>query len=212
MHLSLSLPYRSFKLQSDIIIASSAVMSAALAISILTLQGFDKSGIIRALQVTARFSFLFFWLAYAGGALSRLFGHVFDPIARQARLFGLSFAAAQSVHIILVIALYQISSSPPVPQSSAVFFGVAVFWMYLLVLLSFKQIANMLTSSRCKMIRFIGSEYISFAFFVDFAAHPLSRHPVTLLAYLPFLLLSISGIILRILSYIMKETPELSAH
>ena len=46
-----------------------------------------------ALRATARWSFLWFWLAYAGGALAALFGSAFQPLAHRSRDFGLAFAS-----------------------------------------------------------------------------------------------------------------------
>jgi hypothetical protein len=56
-----------------------------------------------ALRMTARWSFLLFWVAYAGGALATLFGPALAPLSGRGREFGLAFAAAHLVHIGLVI-------------------------------------------------------------------------------------------------------------
>jgi len=55
----------------------------------------EKLGV--ALRATARWSFLLFWLAYAGGALATLFGPKFQALARRGRDFGLSFASGRSL-------------------------------------------------------------------------------------------------------------------
>jgi len=60
----------------------------------------EKLGV--ALRATARWSFLLFWLAYAGGALATLFGPKFQALAHRGRDFGLSFASAHLVHLGLV--------------------------------------------------------------------------------------------------------------
>ncbi len=52
-----------------------------------------------ALRATARWSFLLFWLASAGGALTTLFGSRFQALAHRARDLGLSFASAHLVHL-----------------------------------------------------------------------------------------------------------------
>ena len=72
---------------------------AALALAAL---GPGVHGTIVALQVTARFSFLLFWLAYAAGAMTTLFGPAFEPLKRRGREFGLAFASAHLVHLGLV--------------------------------------------------------------------------------------------------------------
>ena len=63
--------------------------------AVLTVFGAGELGTLLGLQMTARFSFLLFWPAYAGSALWALFGQTFLPLKRRGREFGLAFA---SVH------------------------------------------------------------------------------------------------------------------
>src|SRR5437763_15461747 len=98
-------------------------VAVALAAAVLLVFGADERGLSIALRFNARFSFLFFWLAYAGGSLAALYGGFFDIFARNRREFGLAFAAAHSVHLALVVWLYRIAHSRPIPNSSAFLFG-----------------------------------------------------------------------------------------
>src|SRR5215470_10146724 len=82
--------------------------------------GIDVKAIQYALEITARFSYVWFWLAYAGGALGALFGPLFRPIARRGREFGLGFVAAHSIHVGLVLWLYRISPEAPISSNGAV--------------------------------------------------------------------------------------------
>src|SRR5271166_6911557 len=81
----------------------------------------DKLGV--ALRVTARWSYLWFWLAYAGGALAALFGPTFLALAHRGREFGLAFASAHLIHVGLLVWLYHISLRPPFSQYVLIFFG-----------------------------------------------------------------------------------------
>src|SRR5436305_715941 len=101
---------RDVKQNSITAIWMGAAFGTALGLAAITLSisGIGTTGLGRALRVTARFSFLLFWLAYAGGALKTLFGTAFRPVSWRGRDFGLAFAAAYVVHIGLVIWLYQI--------------------------------------------------------------------------------------------------------
>jgi hypothetical protein len=101
---------------------------------VLAVLGPGTRGTSAALQLTARLSFLLFFPAYVGGALVTLFGQAFDPIRRRARDFGLAFASAQSVHLLLVVWLCLISSAPA--QGTFVFFGFAAMWTYLIAAVS----------------------------------------------------------------------------
>jgi hypothetical protein len=169
-----------------------------LAVVVLALMGNEHRGVVMALRATGRLSYLLFWPAYAGGALARLFGPSFAPIAQRARCFGLAFAAAHLVHIGLVVRLYQISPEPPVSDSIFLFFAIAVAWTYLLALLSFAPLSQAIGRTWWRILRTVGLEYIAFAFFFDFVIGPLRgglKHP---LAYLPFAALAVAGPVLRL--------------
>jgi hypothetical protein len=150
-----------------------------------------------ALRATARWSFLLFWPASVGSALVALFGLRFQPVAHRARDFGLSYASAHLVHLALVAWLLY-SSVKPFPRGSLVFFGIGVFWTYLLALLSNKHMFAMLGPKACRIARTIGIEYIAFAFLVDFAKNPFEGGISHLFAYLPFLTLAIAGPLMRL--------------
>ncbi|MBV8614626.1 MAG: hypothetical protein JOY66_12800 [Acetobacteraceae bacterium] len=152
----------------------------------------------RALEVTARFSFALFWLAYAGSALATLFGPAFRGLARRGRDLGLAFASAHLVHVGLVVWLFRISPEPPVSGRTFVFFAVGLMWVYLLALFSIGRLAQMLGPVRWRILRTVGLEYISFAFLVDFINHPIHLNAKILLGYLPFSTLAVIGTMLRI--------------
>ena len=67
-------------------------IALTIATAVLVLGGTDNKSIRLALELTARWSFLLFWLAYAGGALATLFG--WGVLAGRGREFGVAFAAA----------------------------------------------------------------------------------------------------------------------
>ncbi len=156
--------------------------------------------IVQALRLTARWSFVLFWLAYAGGALATLFGPTFKPIATRAREFGLAYAAAQLVHLGLVVWLFQVASKPPLSGKPFAFFMVAVVFTYLLALFSFGGIAKSLGSRGWRALRIVGINYILLAFAWDFvpaAFHGTADYGVRrLLEYTPFAAMCIAAPIL----------------
>jgi hypothetical protein len=175
-----------------------ASLSAALAIVLIIYLGAghgEKLGL--ALRATARWSFLWFWLASVGSALATLFGARFQPLAQRGRDFGLAFASAHLAHLGLVAwLLYHLST--PFPRSPLIFFSIGVFWIYLLALLSIRRLSATLAPSIWRIVRTLGVEYISFAFLVDFAKNPFQGGVPNLLAYLPFLALAVAGPLLRL--------------
>jgi hypothetical protein len=78
------------------------------------------------------------------------------------------------------------------------FFGIGVFWTYLIALLSFKPFAAKLNARTCQTFRTIGVEYITLAFFVDFFKSPFQDGFAHIASYAPFVVLSVAGPLLRL--------------
>ncbi len=177
----------------------------ALAALVLMIFGHDNNGTRRALEVTARFSFLLFWAAYSGSALAALFGQVFQPLARRGREFGLAFASAHLIHLGLVVWLYQISPEPPVSRFTLIFFGIALIWTYVLALLSIKRLSQVLGPALWRSLLTVGLEYISLAFLYDFLPRSFEGSPRGLIFYLPFSVLGVAGVALRLASWTRRR-------
>ena len=166
-----------------------AGFGAALAITVVTLMlhGTDNKSTRLALELTARFSFVLFWLAYAGGAIAALFR--VDVLAGRGREFGLAFAAAHLVHIGLVIWLGILMGRVPLSGGLLIFFMVGLAFTYLLAFLSFGG-AHAL-GPLWKPLRFVGMNYILIAFARDFILPVLYPKPAQynvahFVAYAPF--------------------------
>jgi hypothetical protein len=162
-----------------------------LAALVLAALGTGERGTDVALQLTARFSFLLFWPAYAAGAMTALFGTIFEPFKRRAREFGLAFASAHLVHLALVAWLTHIGHAPP--REVFIFFGVAVLWTYLLALFSVRRLQLALGSKGWWFLRVVGLNYIAYAFASDFLRYPQLGSIKYLVGYVPFAVLSVVG-------------------
>lgn len=174
-----------------------------LAAVVLTVIGTDAKSIGVALRLTARWSFLLFWMAYAGGAMAVLFGPALASLARRGREFGLAFAAAHLVHIGLVVWLYQISTRPPLSRSLFVFFAIGIVWVYLLAVLSFGGLSKALGPRRWRLVRFLGLNYILLAFAYDFVRSVVHYGIVhqdvwRFVEYAPFAAMSVAAPILSL--------------
>src|SRR5262249_25103284 len=86
-----------------------AFAGAAIVVAVF---GAGSRGTELGLKWTARWSFLLFWLAYAGTAMATLFGPRLAGLARRGRDVGLVFALAQLVHVVFVLCLYHIATEP----------------------------------------------------------------------------------------------------
>ena len=179
----------------------------ALAVAVLAGYGTGPDGIGQAVRYTARWSFLFFWLSYAGGAMAILFGSAFAGLARQARALGLAFATALQVHIGLVVWLGVVIGQIPLQGLVLWFFLVALFFAYLLVLLSFG--IGMRTLGRLwRPLLFLGTTYILIAFGRDFVPGALdqkTQHWLYAAEYVPFALLSLIAIPLRLAAFLRQR-------
>jgi hypothetical protein len=178
-------------------LASSVAL--ALGACVLAVTGTDEKSIGTALRVTARWSFLLFWLAYTGGALAVLFRLTF--LARRGREFGLAFAAAHLVHVGLVVWLYRITGHLPLPLPLFIFFGMGLLWIYLLAALSFGRLSRALGRGPWRVLRIAGMNYILLAFANDFVlsvVHSGTAHRgfTWLAEYVPFAAMCVAAPVL----------------
>jgi hypothetical protein len=178
-----------------------------LAVSVLVLVGTGEKGLHGALLTTARLAFLFFWPAYASGALASLFDSIFRPLKRFARECGLAFASVLIVHLALVTRLCLIGSAPPL--TTFVIFGTAAAFAYMLAFFSIPRVQHALGPQCWKTLRIIGMNYIAFAFALDFLKHPLGGGILHVLEYAPFAALAIAGPCLRLAQFAQRATQGL---
>jgi hypothetical protein len=183
----------------------------ALAVAVLVGYGTGPAGLTLGVRVTARWSFLFFWLSYTGGAMAILFGPAFAGLARQARALGLAFAAALQVHIGLVIWLGVAIGQIPLQGGVLWFFLLALFIAYQLALLSF-GIGTRSLGRLWRPLLFLGTTYILIAFGLDFVLGALSQktqHWLYFTAYVPFAVLSLIAIPLRLAAFLRQRFESL---
>ena len=184
----------------------------ALAAAVLAVLGTGEKSVRVALDVTARWSFLLFWMAYAGGAIAALFGPALAPLARRGREFGVAFASAHLVHIGLVVWLWKILGRIPLQGGVLVFFLVAIVWTYLLAALSFGQLSEALGPRLWRLLMFLGLNYILLAFARDFVLgviHSWDAHRYfwQLVNYAPFASMCIAAPLLRFVAAAQRRRP-----
>ncbi|MGH6779570.1 MAG: hypothetical protein ACRECL_16445 [Bradyrhizobium sp.] len=179
--------------------AAAFVVNLCLAAIVLAFRGAGVDGTHMALAATARVQFLWFWVAYAGGALANLFGPTFLPLKRHGREFGLAFAAALLVHLGLVGWLCYIGAAPA--RDVFIFFGTAAALAYLLAAFSFGDLHTLLGSRGWRWLRFVGMNFILYAFFTDFVHNPLHAGTRHLIEYLPFAAMTVLAPLLRLAAW-----------
>lgn len=174
-------------------------VAMTVAAAVFAIFGLSDDGIHAALLATARWQFLLFWLAYAGGALASIFGPRFLPLCRHAREFGLGFAAALSVHLALVAWLCMIGDVPPV--RTFIVFGFAALCVYGLAVFSITRLQQLLGARVWAMLRFLAMNYVILAFADDFWRDPLAPGIGHALLYWPFAALVIAAPALRLAAF-----------
>ena len=184
--------------------AAAFAIAAILAAVTLGVLGAGDRGTAIALRLTARWSFLLFWLAYAGGAAGKLLGTDFYGVARHGREFGLAFASSLLVHVGLIVWLYYIAAEP---GGAMAFFWVGILGAYLLALFSVPAVRDAINPRIWRTFRTIGMEYIALVFADDFIRIPLQEHGVTRypLTYVPFALMLIGGLALQVTVFVRSR-------
>jgi hypothetical protein len=172
------------------------LIALALTAIVFSIFGAGNRGTMLALRATARWSFLLFWLAYAGSGMAALCGARLDGLGRRGRELGLAFASAQLVHVGLVFWLFHIA---PGPDGAMIFFWVGILCTYLLALFSLPRLRDALGPRLWRTFRATALEYIALAFAADFIVGPLqseglNKYPLT---YFPFALMLVVGVTLR---------------
>jgi len=206
------------KRQSELVLWMGAafVVSLGLACTALTVKGISEQGLRLVLQLTARWSFLLFWMAYTGGALVTLFGPSLAPLAKRGREFGLAFAAAFLVHLGAVAALFLLTWRPPLTERKLLFFLTGVFWTYLLMVFSFGGLAKAIGPRGWRAMRIVGMNYILCAFALDFvrvAIHsPVNYGWLRLIEYVPFAVMCVSAPLLVFAAAIYGRLEDKYSH
>ena len=117
------------------------LIALALAVVVLVIFGVGERGTAIALRATARWSFLLFWLAYAGSAIAWLCRPHLGGLARHGRELGLAFASAQLIHVGLVLWIIHIAKGS---VGAMLFFWVGMLCTYLLALFSVPRLRDAL--------------------------------------------------------------------
>jgi hypothetical protein len=174
--------------------ASFLVAAALAAIVFDAVDAHDRVGV--ALRVTARWSFLVFWLAYTGSAMATLWGPPFTGLARHGREFGLAFASAQLVHVGLIL----LSGS----GAGMVFFWVGIVFTYSLAFFSLPRLRDAMGPHLWRISLVIALNYIALVFAADFIEGPLKRGGLANypMSYLPFAFMLVAGVGLRVAAFI----------
>ena len=128
--------FRGMPITTASLMWAALLVALALAAIVLVIFGVGERGTAIALRATARWSFLLFWPAYAGGAIAWLWPRL-NGLARHGRELGLAYASAQLIHVGLVLWIIRVATEP---SGAMVFFWIGIFCTYLLALFSLPRL------------------------------------------------------------------------
>lgn len=168
-------------------------VSLALTAIVLAVHGVNHDSLVLALRVTARWAFLFFWIAYTGRALVTLFGPALAPLARG-REFGLAYAAAMLAHVGILVWMYQLTGRAPLTGGGLVFFSIGILFTYVLAVFSIGRLGDALGPWGWRALKFVAMNYILYAFETDFVSVFLQpATDVSVVTYAPFAVMTLAA-------------------
>jgi hypothetical protein len=142
--------------------ASFVVAAALAAVVFEAVDAHDRVGV--ALRITARWSFLLFWLAYTGSAMATLWGPRFSGLSRSGRELGLAFASAQLVHVGLIL----LSGA----GAWMAFFWLGIVFTCLLALFSPPRLRDVMGPGLRWISLMVALNYIALVFAAEFIEGP----------------------------------------
>lgn len=131
----------------------------------LALAGTDRQGTTIGLRATALFSFPFLVGAYVAPSLAVLRpGKLSEWLLLRRRLLGLAFSVAVAVHLVLIVHLLTLPSSPP-PKVLGLTPGFLTYVVLAsMVLASFSRVAKVMGPARARLLLRLGLHWV-FAIF-----------------------------------------------
>lgn len=161
-------------------------------------------GLDAALRATARLGFGAFIFAFVAGPLAGL-GIYAGEFRRIARPAGLAFAAVLTVHVVVVVARC-VSGCPP-NLRTFVIFGGAAGMTYLMTACSAPAIRKVLPVRAWRWLSHGTLWIVAFAFAIDFFRKPPSATIEFAALYVPFDVLLLAAVALRIIVAAKRQWP-----
>jgi methionine sulfoxide reductase heme-binding subunit len=152
------------------LVAFAAILAGVIALVAVWGHGAGEDGLRVALRATARFSVTIFLLVFVASPLARLWRSAATTwLLANRRYLGVSFAAAHTVHLAVVIALAQVSTRP-YSRLTLVLGTIGYVALAAMVATSFDATAAWLGAKWWKRLHRTGLYYLWTIFFLTAAA------------------------------------------
>lgn len=182
------------------IVGFSALVIGAIATVIWLIHGVDEQGLRMVLRATARTSCLLFLSAFIASALQRIWSNPFSTwLLKNRRYLGLSFAVSHTYHAFAWTGLWFITAGTNFKFDPLGVLGYVL--LYAMTITFFRQPAVLIGRRAWQVLHTAGMYYFWLAFTVEFSL----RMPKSIVIYLPFVVLLIVGLILRLIAPKMQK-------
>ncbi len=173
-----------------------AIASLTLLGALAMLQGGDTEAIRASLRLSGRISLLLFVPAFAASALASMSAHpAIKKLRARRREVGVTFAANQAAHLVLIGWLLVVGTGRPIPIFVYVLGGMGFALTFAMLATSFPGPAKALGAVRWRRLHWVGMHWLAGIFLFDFLKGSfVSDQPI---AYVPYALLLIAAFALR---------------
>jgi len=157
-----------------------SLLLAAMALYLLSAQGWDAEGIRLVIRATARTSLMLFALAFTAGAMVELLPSEATRWQRSNRRYlGVSFAVSHLIHLIAILSLASIDQAlfwKLTNINTIVLAGTAYLFIAAMAATSFDRTAAWLGARKWRLLHLLGGWYIWISFAVAVGKRvPLER-------------------------------------
>ena len=157
-----------------------SLLLAAMALYVLSAQGWDAEGIRLVIRATARTSLMLFALAFTAGAMVELLPSEATRWQRSNRRYlGVSFAVSHLIHLIAILSLASIDQAlfwKLTNINTIVLAGTAYLFIAAMAATSFDRTAAWLGARKWRLLHLLGGWYIWISFAVAVGKRvPLER-------------------------------------
>ena len=174
--------------------------TALLVASLIAIYGTGEPGIRLWLKVTGRIDTIPFAAAFVASPLHQILPSTFSAwLVKNRRFLGISFALQHLLlHLPAVIWFLAIAT---LPQAQIAIAGLAYVLIATMLITSFETPARWLGHQRWKILHKTGLFYVMFVFIATF----LPKVPNNPTTYVPFVILLLAAVILRIFAFIRRK-------
>jgi hypothetical protein len=188
------------------IVVAAALLSCAVAGTVLAAGDFGRDATRLALRLTARLSFCYFVIAFVASPLARLRpGPATRWLVRRRRAFGVAFGASMSIHVCCILRLYALYAPdrPPMVTDADFFVGVpGLTLVALMTVTSLVAIRRRIPPRAWKRLHTTGLYVVWSIFFlclVDSVSRKDTLHPIA--GYYAFIVVLLAAMGLRLTAF-----------